>query len=60
LQSFFWEESEINTRLTKILQRSYQETDDFAKEHRTTLRMAADCLAVQRVAQATTGRGIYP
>lgn len=60
LQSFFWEESEINTRLTKILQRSYRETDDFAKEHGTTLRMAADCLAVQRVAEATNGRGIYP
>lgn len=60
LQSFFWEESEINTGLTKILQRSYQETDDFAKQHGTTLRLAADCLAVQRVAEATTGRGIYP
>ena len=60
LQSFFWEEKEINSRLTKILQRSYRETEAVAKEHGTTLRMGAYCLAVQRVAEATQLRGIYP
>jgi glutamate dehydrogenase (NAD(P)+) len=60
LQSFFWEEKEINERLTRILQRSYQETDDLAKEHHTNLRMGAYCLAVKRVADATSIRGIYP
>jgi glutamate dehydrogenase (NAD(P)+) len=60
LQSFFWEEKEINSRLTRIMQRSYQETDDLAKEHHTNLRMGAYCLAVKRVADATAIRGIYP
>jgi glutamate dehydrogenase (NAD(P)+) len=60
LQSFFWEESEINSRLTRIMQRAYQQVDDLAKEHQTTLRMGAYCLAVKRVADATSVRGIYP
>jgi len=60
LQSFFWEEAEINSRLTKIMQRAYQQVDDLAKEHKTTLRMGAYCLAVKRVADATAVRGIYP
>lgn len=60
LQSFFWEESEINTRLTRIMQRAYQQVDELATHHRTTLRMGAYCLAVKRVADATAVRGIYP
>jgi glutamate dehydrogenase (NAD(P)+) len=60
LQSFFWEESEINGRLTRIMQRAYEQVDELAREHATTLRMGAYCLAVKRVADATSVRGIYP
>jgi glutamate dehydrogenase (NAD(P)+) len=60
LQSFFWEEKEINGRLTKIMQRAYEQVDELAQEHNTTLRMGAYCLAVKRVADATSVRGIYP
>ncbi|MGB6772572.1 MAG: glutamate dehydrogenase, partial [Candidatus Dormiibacterota bacterium] len=60
LQSFFWEEKEINSRLTKIMQRAYEQVDELAREHQTTLRMGAYCLAVKRVADATSVRGIYP
>ena len=60
LQSFFWEEKEINARLTRIMERAYQQVDDLAQEHQTTLRMGAYCLAVKRVADATAVRGIYP
>ncbi len=60
LQSFFWEEREINDRLTRIMQQAYSQVDQLAQEHRTTLRMGAYCLAVKRVADATAVRGIYP
>jgi glutamate dehydrogenase (NAD(P)+) len=60
LQSFFWEEEEINGRLTKIMQSAYEQVDELAREHHTTLRMGAYCLAVKRVADATSVRGIYP
>jgi len=60
LQSFFWEETEINGRLTRIMQRAYDQVEGLAREHSTTLRMGAYCLAVKRVADATSVRGIYP
>ena len=60
LQSFFWEESEINARLEKVITRAFAETWSMAHEHATTLRNGAYFLAIQRVAEATTDRGIYP
>ncbi len=60
LQSFFWEEDEINQRLTRVMERSYAQVEELAAAHKTTLRMGAYCLAVQRVADATQVRGIYP
>ena len=60
LQSFFWEEAEINQRLTRIMESAYRQVDGLAQQHRTTLRMGAYCLAVKRVADATAVRGIYP
>ena len=60
IQSFFWEEAEINDRLIRIMRRAYQQMEELATEHRTTLRMGAYCLAVKRVADATAVRGIYP
>ncbi|MGH7692874.1 MAG: Glu/Leu/Phe/Val family dehydrogenase [Candidatus Dormibacteria bacterium] len=60
LQSFFWQESEINGRLTRIMQHAYAQVDELAQLHSTTLRMGAYCLAVKRVADATSARGIYP
>jgi glutamate dehydrogenase (NAD(P)+) len=60
LQSFFWEESEINARLEKVITRALAETWDMAHEHGVSLRNGAYFLAIQRVAEATTDRGIYP
>jgi len=60
IQSFFWEEAEINDRLVRIMRRAYQQMEELATEHSTTLRMGAYCLAVKRVADATAVRGIYP
>ncbi|HUY96075.1 MAG TPA: Glu/Leu/Phe/Val dehydrogenase [Verrucomicrobiae bacterium] len=60
LQSFFWEEGEINQRLTRVMERAYVQVEELARAHDTTLRMGAYCLAVKRVADATQVRGIYP
>jgi glutamate dehydrogenase (NAD(P)+) len=60
LQEFFWEESEINNRLEQILRKAYQQVAAISEERKITLRQAAYCVAVARVARATTVRGIYP
>ena len=60
LQAFAWTESEVNSRLRHIMDRSFNATHATAQRFRTDMRTAALITAVQRVADATTIRGIYP
>jgi len=60
LQSFFWEESEVNERLHRLMVRSFQEVVACAEREKAHLREAAYILAVSRVAEAVRDRGIFP
>ena len=60
LQEYFWKEREVNAKLNDIVTRAFNETWRTSQERRLTMRMAAYGLAVQRVAEATTTRGLYP
>ncbi len=60
LQEFFWSEEEINERLERIMVRSFANTLELALKERISMRLAAYLVAVKRVADATTLRGIYP
>ena len=60
LQAFFWEEEEINTKLHHVITRAFYEILHTSVNKRIDMRLAAYALAVQRVANATTVRGIYP
>ncbi len=60
IQSFFWEEEEINERLRRVLTRAFGDVKSLADKEGVTLRQAATMLGVQRVAEATLVRGIYP
>ncbi len=60
LQSFFWRENEVNRRLEEIMVASFAAVLAIAKERKTDMRTAAYILAVERVAEATLRRGIYP
>ncbi|HXH21353.1 MAG TPA: Glu/Leu/Phe/Val dehydrogenase [Dehalococcoidia bacterium] len=60
LQSFFWEESEVNTRLQRIMVNAFNEVSTLAHARSLRLREAAYVVAVQRVVDAITARGIYP
>ncbi len=60
LQRFFWSESEINSRLENIMQRSFEAVWNKSSDTMTNLRMGAYLLAVSRVAEATELRGVYP
>jgi len=60
LQAFFWEEEEINTKLRHVITRAFYEILHTSVNKRIDMRLAAYALAVQRVANATTVRGIYP
>ena len=53
LQEYFWKEDEVNARLNEIVTRAFDETWATVEERKTSMRMAAYGLAVQRVAEAT-------
>ena len=60
LQEYFWKEDEVNARLNDITTRAFNETWAVYESRGTTMRNAAYGVAVQRVAEATTTRGLYP
>jgi len=60
LQAFFWEGEEINTKLHHIITRAFYEVLHTSVNKRLPMRTAAYALAVQKVANATIVRGIYP
>ena len=60
LQDFFWTEREVNEKLERVMVASYENVRAIAEQRKVHLRTAAYLLAVQRVAEATLTRGIYP
>jgi glutamate dehydrogenase (NAD(P)+) len=60
LQEYFWKESEVNAKLNDIITRAFAETWRAHEERSLPMRRAAYALAVGRVAEATTTRGLYP
>jgi len=60
LQEYFWKEYEVNAKLNDIVVRAFEETWQTRERFQTSMRMAAYGLGVQRVAEATTTRGLYP
>ncbi|MGZ4354911.1 MAG: Glu/Leu/Phe/Val family dehydrogenase [Gaiellaceae bacterium] len=60
LQEYFWKEDEVNARLFDIVSRAFEETWHVVETRNVPMRVAAYGLAVQRVAEATVTRGLYP
>ena len=60
MQAFFWSESEITGQLDRIVDEAMAEVRTMATTEGVDLRAAAMMVAVARVAEATTLRGLYP
>jgi glutamate dehydrogenase (NAD(P)+) len=60
LQEYFWKESEVNAKLNDIVTRAFAETWSTHERRGVSVRLAAYGVAVERVAEATTIRGLYP
>ena len=60
LSANFWEEEEINDRLRRIMVRAFIDTYEVAQRRQIDMRQAAYVVAIARVAEATTVRGLYP
>jgi len=60
LQSFFWGVEEITQKLEVIMNRAFAAVAEKADQAHCEMRLAANMLAISRVAEATQIRGIYP
>ncbi len=60
LQRFFWDEAEVDERLTTIMKRAFRETAAISSSRKIDMRTAAMVLGVKRVAEAVETRGLYP
>ncbi len=60
LQSFFWDEDEVNQKLQRIMTRAFHNVLDIAHEKNVDMRTAAYILAISRVARAVEVRGLFP
>ncbi|MHB8574902.1 MAG: Glu/Leu/Phe/Val family dehydrogenase [Dehalococcoidia bacterium] len=60
LQSFFWEEDEINIKMHRIMTRAFHEVAAIQEREQVTMREAANMLGVKRVVEAVQLRGIFP
>ena len=59
-QHLTWELSEVNARLEKVMSRAFQQVLEIHQERKVHMRTAANVLAISRVVEATTLRGLYP
>jgi glutamate dehydrogenase (NAD(P)+) len=60
LQEYFWKGDEVNAKLNDIVTRAFAETWGVHERRGISMRKAAYVIAVDRVAEATTTRGLYP
>jgi len=58
--SFFWSENQINETLEQTMKTAFKSVYDTAQRYETDMRTGAYILAVDRVAEATRMRGIFP
>ncbi|MBV9957880.1 MAG: Glu/Leu/Phe/Val dehydrogenase [Acidobacteria bacterium] len=58
--SFFWSENQVNDTLEQTMRTAFRSVHETANLHQTDMRTGAYILAVDRVAKATSVRGIFP
>jgi len=58
--SFFWSEKQINDTLEQTINTAFNSVHETAKRYNTDMRTGAYILAVGRVVEATSVRGIFP
>jgi len=57
---FFWSDEQVNGYLEKIMVNAFNEVYEKSKSYKVDMRTGAYCLAIERVAEATRVRGIFP
>jgi len=59
-QAYWWTLAEIEEKLAERMHKGYADVADLARRENISLRDAALCIGVRRVAEAHEIRGLYP
>jgi len=60
LQGYSWSESDVNGKLDAVIRHAFQEGHEASRRHHVHMRTGAYIVAVERVADATVRRGLFP
>ena len=60
MQGYFWSEREVNLKLRDIMEKAFENVYRMATKRKVSMRKAALMFAIERVADATKVRGLYP
>jgi len=60
LQGYFWSVEEVNAKLQHVMSRAFANVFETSRKFHTHMRNAAYIVAVGRVAEAVTTRGLFP
>ncbi len=60
IQSFFWDEDDINKKLRTIMTTAFKRVWDFSNQNSVDMRTSAMCVSVKRLEKAMLLRGLYP
>jgi glutamate dehydrogenase (NAD(P)+) len=60
LQAYFWSERDVNLKLRDIMEKAFDSVYRISTRKNIDMRLAAYCLAIERVAEAHVTRGLYP
>lgn len=60
INAFFWDEDRVNSELKKVMMKATNDVYNISKKYNVDMRMGAMILALERVAEATRLRGIFP
>lgn len=59
-QGYMWEEDQVANRLRRMMEEAFMAVWTTSEAHTVSLRRAAFCVAVERLAESITARGIFP
>jgi glutamate dehydrogenase/leucine dehydrogenase len=59
-QHLFWEAQDVYSRLERVMKSAFAEVLKIHLDRKVSMRVAANMLGINRVAEATRIRGLYP
>jgi glutamate dehydrogenase (NAD(P)+) len=60
IQGYYWAEDEVNKKLERVMQRAFHDVHETSENNSVDTRTGAYMLAINRVAEVTRLRGIFP